>query len=239
MGDVDDARAVQGLIERALANDDEDNHSYWAVVRELQQRDSRVTLNAMVDLCKKNSEASQRLGLNVLAQLGFRSGRPFLEESLPVVLAFCDPNLSAPVLVDAIAALGHLHDLRGLEPVLRCSTHRDADVRFQVASSLPYVAGDPPDPRAVDALIILMGDGKSEVRDWATFGLGTQLDVDSESVREALLTRMRDPDGDTAGEALVGLATRGDQRVIDEIRALLGSPTVGNLIVEAAAKMGD
>jgi HEAT repeat protein len=108
-----------------------------------------------------------------------------------------------------------------------------------VATSLSNCAGDPPNTRALDALITLTSDENSDVRDWATFGLGAQLDVDDEHIREALLARLDDPDGDTAGEAIFGLAARNDPRVIEEISHRLGQPDVGNLIVEVAAKMGD
>jgi hypothetical protein len=52
----------------------------------------------------------------------------------------------------------------------------------------------------------------AKVRGWATFCLGSELDADGPAVREALLRRVDDPEGDAAGEALVGLARRGDPR---------------------------
>ncbi len=233
------AAEAQALIERALAISDEEDEHYWALVGDLQRLSGPNTFEAMVDLCRANSEAKQRLGLNVLAQLGYESGRPFLEQTLPIVISFCESTGSVPVLRDALAALGHLHDPRGLESVLHLVEHPNEDVRWQVASSLPFVAGDPPDPRSVEALITLTSDEDSDVRDWATFGLGTQLEIDDERIRQALMDRLDDPDGDTAGEALVGLAARHDPRVVERISARLEQPSVGNLIIEAAEKMGD
>jgi hypothetical protein len=89
MGTVQGSAAkLQALIEGALAISNEDDENYWALVGELQQLSGPTTFQAMVDLCRTNSEAKRRLGLNVLAQLGYKSGRPFLEETLPVVISF-------------------------------------------------------------------------------------------------------------------------------------------------------
>ena len=84
-----------------------------------------------------------------------------------------------------------------------------------------------------------MEDPDPGVRDWATFGLGSLLDVDTAEVREALLARVDDVGGDTAGEALVGLARRKDPRALDPINRWLASTDAGNLIVEAAAELAD
>ncbi|MGD0254521.1 MAG: HEAT repeat domain-containing protein [Acidimicrobiales bacterium] len=230
---------VQGLVDRALEIDDEDDDRYWDLVHELHRLGDRQTFQTTADLCRESSASRRRLGLNVLAQLGYESGRPFLEDSLPIVIGLCGRGEPDAVLVAAAAALGHLHDHRGLEALLGLANHHNSDVRWMVATSLSNCAGDPPNTRALDALITLTSDENSDVRDWATFGLGAQLDVDDEHIREALLARLDDPDGDTAGEAIFGLAARNDPRVIEEISHRLGQPDVGNLIVEVAAKMGD
>lgn len=231
--------SLETLIGRALKIDDEEDHAYWEIVTELQRRGDQSTFDAMAQLCVSTAESSRRLGLNVLAQLGFETGRPFLEASLPIVTRFCQIDMAEAVLVDAVAALGHLHDIRGLEPVLRVVEHDSDQVRMTAAMALPHVAGEPPDERAVEALIRLSDDDDPSVRDWATFGLGSQLEVDSPPIRDALLARIEDVGGDTMGEAMVGLAARGDLRIFDRLAAVLSGPEPGNLMVEAAARLGD
>lgn len=71
------------------------------------------------------------------------------------------------------------------------------------------------DERAVGTLLRLMADEDADVRDWATFGLGSMNEVDSSEIREALVNRLDDPNATVAAEALVGLARRGDQRAVD------------------------
>jgi HEAT repeat protein len=110
--------------------------------------------------------------------------------------------------------------------------------RHSVAFAIRGAAGDPPSPHAIEALIALSADLDGETRDWATFGLGSQLeDEDTEAIRDALAARLDDPDGDTSGEALLGLAGRRDPRALPVLLARLDDDP-GNLIVEAAAALG-
>ena len=76
-----------------------------------------------------------------------------------------------------------------------------------------------------------------DVRDWATFGLGSQLDADSDAIRAALAARLHGQSGDAAGEALLGLVRRHDPRALSPLLSSLQTDP-GNLIVEAAAELG-
>jgi HEAT repeat protein len=84
----------------------------------------------------------------------------------------------------------------------------------------------------------LSQDLDARVRDWSTFGLGTQLEVDTPEILAALLARVEDIDADTRAEALAGLAKRRDLRVVVPLRRALESGTVGSLEVEAAGELG-
>lgn len=77
------------------------------------------------------------------------------------------------------------------------------------------------------------------IRDWATFGVGSILDIDSAEIRDALARRLSDTGADTSGEAMVGLARRNDPRCFEVIDRALAAEDVGNLVVEAAAELGD
>jgi HEAT repeat protein len=83
------------------------------------------------------------------------------------------------------------------------------------------------------------------VRDWATFGLGSQIDLDTPRIREALCARLNDPDPITRAEAFVGLARRKDEGVLSPLIAALGSTQLDefdprqDLVLEAAWEIAD
>ena len=85
----------------------------------------------------------------------------------------------------------------------------------------------------------LMEDANEQVRDWSTFGLGSQTDLDGAEVREALFRRLDDDNCDARDEAILGLARRREPRVTPVVEALLQEEQVGRLIVEAAAYLAD
>jgi HEAT repeat protein len=232
------AMSVDDIVAKAL-NEGADGGTYWGYVSHLQKLGTRAVFERAAALCSATGAPSRRLGLDILAQLGYEVGRPFVEQALPIAIELAsDPELS--VRVSAISALGKQWDVRALPTVLEHRLDADPDVRLAVAQAVPSVVSDPPEADAVASLLELMRDSACDVRDWATLGIGTLLeDVDGDDIRQALTERLDDPDGDTAGEALVGLARRRDPGIIERVRGLLAEPNVGNLTVEAAGELAD
>jgi hypothetical protein len=67
-------------------------------------------------------------------------------------------------------------------------------------------------PEARQTLIERLEDSDEDVRDWATFGLGSLSQEDSPEIREALRKRLDDPFEGARLEAIWGLAQRKEQR---------------------------
>ncbi len=65
---------------------------------------------------------------------------------------------------------------------------------------------------AIATLIELMDDAEDNVRDWATFELGTQCEVDTPAIRDALRKRLTDSYEEARSEAIWGLARRKDEQ---------------------------
>jgi len=125
-------------------------------------------------------------------------------------------------------------------------THPDARVRLALVRALPggAVAADEADDtaltgRVVDALVALTRDGEPRVRDWAAFGLA-QVEADSPAVRDALAVLLDDQDLDTRSEALLALASTGDDRARTALLERLRSDTNLTLLeLEAAVVLAD
>lgn len=241
------AEDVDILVQQALAIEDLDDDERWRIVRQLHARRDRHGFDAACLLASAETDHERILGIDILAQFGAApadspttesqtTSHPYLAETLPIVLAALDDD-NVEILVSAITAAAHLGDDSLLGAVLGHGRHPSEHVRLNVAFALASVAGDPPAAQAVVELIRLSSDVDPEVRDWATFAIGTLLkEIDSEPVRDALAARLDDPEGDSAGEALVGLARRRDGRALAPLLARLDDHP-GNLVIEAAAEL--
>lgn len=164
------------------------------------------------------------------------------EDELAALIATVeDPNTSSSDLIATIAALSDLRRPEPLAAVVAHTDHPDPDVRFAVAAGLPAIAGTEwlaADHPAVVALLKLTTDADSSIRDWATFGLGSQLLVDGPEIRECLWARVDDPDVDTSEEAMAGLARRRDNRIIAHVERALADLDVSRLMIQVAACLG-
>jgi hypothetical protein len=89
---------------------------------------------------------------------------------------------------------------------MRHSHHPHRDIRFAFAVALPACLAEGVSSSATAALLSLMEDQDEEVRDLATFGVGSLLEIDGPEIPDALVRRLADPGADTSGEAMVGLA---------------------------------
>ncbi|MEV0250548.1 HEAT repeat domain-containing protein [Nocardia sp. NPDC050712] len=224
------------LLERALVVGDPEDDRWWRTVTELQHRTDRDTFDAVAALLDSTDSTTRLLAVDILSQYGYAHEKPFLEEALPLFAAAAqDPD--PRVVASAIGGFGHHYDPRGLPAVLPHITSPERGIRFSAAVALATIAGDPPAPEAVDALVLLSTDPEDMVRDWAVFGLGTQLEIDTPAVRDALAARLDDHDPETAAEAAMGLARRGDDRAVAALHTMLAHEP-STLALEAATVLG-
>jgi HEAT repeat protein len=226
-----DPRTNEELISAALMRrPDED--SYWDSVWILQRRDTLELLNRARELGQSPARAERRLGADILGQLG-SPARTFPEQCVAALLEMLEGEKDADVLQAILIALGHLGQSEAIEPASQFRAHPDPGVRHGVVLALMGHE----DQRAVECLIELSKDEDARNRDWATFGLGSQINLDTPAIREALIERANDADSDTRSEAITGLVERGDRRVIPVLVRELTSDCVGTQAVEAAARI--
>jgi len=166
------------------------------------------------EYCASPIAAERAGGLSVLSQWG-RDNRHSSERVALAIEALEDSDLS--VVRAAAWVLAHLSGMQGTEPanvaLIGLAGHTDSEVRWAVVFGL----GGREYSAALETLMVLMFDANDEVRDWATFGLGTQCKADSASIREALRARLTDPAKAVRHEALWGLAARRDSAGLEEL----------------------
>jgi HEAT repeat protein len=233
-----DPRSTLELIQEAMEYEAEEPHedpySYNKALAVLHYRATREVFDEAVRLCKEGTPDEKILGASILGQLGIPE-RAFTKESLAVLLPMLEQETDVEVLQAVGFALGHLRDPEAIPHLIRLKNHSDDRVRYGVVHGLLTHE----DQRAIDALIELSQDVDEDVRNWATFGLGSQIETDTSEIRDALFRRVTDPHDETRGEALVGLAARHDERVLQPLIAELEGEMTWTHALEGAELLKD
>jgi HEAT repeat protein len=196
------------LFQASFLSDREDDTA-WDAVRILRRRGTEEVFQLAVQYCKSAVPLERARGLDVLAQLGAgkaRSERPHFDESVAVAVEHLHDE-DALVVNSAAWALAHLGGDTAISALIPMREDPDPSVRWAVANGLNgSERGD-----AIAAIVELMDDVDHNVRDWATFALGTQCPVDSPEIREALRKRLDDSFEEARDEAVWGLAQHKDR----------------------------
>lgn len=209
MREIDDSWSTAALIEAAFIEkyDCEPDSPCPATVA-LHARGSREVLEAALTLCRSLDPKWRSLGAAILGELAFPD-RTFPEECCDALVGLLRHDTSQEVVISAIYALGHLGNRRCDPDLLVLKDHPEPAIRKGVAFSLLGTTL----PAAIPVLLQLMEDHHDETRDWATTTLGQAVCFNSNEIRDALLRRAAtDSDDIIRGEALCGLARRGDRR---------------------------
>ena len=223
------SRSVIEHCRESVDHDDSDDG-----VALLQYRGTRAEYELGIEYSQSPDPRNRMLGADLLGQLGW-GDRTFLEESVQVLISMLqDPDVG--VIGRAAIALGHRSDPQAIPHLIELAKHEHSDVRYGVVAGL--LGHEEPD--AIKALILLTKDADAEVRNWALFGLGSQIETDTPAIRTALFEGLQASDSEARGEAMVGLAIRGDARVVDAILQEWDSePYISQLSIEAAEAIGD
>jgi HEAT repeat protein len=219
-------KSSEDIIQEAYLENDEE--VYWSLIAELHKRGTVNEFNLSVKLCDSEDPVDREIGADILGQLGWQK-KAFQEESIPILIEL----LSDPVddaISSAAYALGHRNAAEAVKPLLRHKKHPNPRVRHGVVFGLLSLE----DTDAINCLIDLTNDKDDEVRNWATFGLGSLIDVNSDDIRDALEKRLTDSVSEIRGEAFVGLAARGCDSIVEMLIQELNGTDIGTLMLEAA-----
>jgi hypothetical protein len=222
------------LFERLLNN--QSTRTYWDNVKELCTRPEKKVFKRCTALVKSKLPRERRIGIDVLSQLG-GAERPFEAQTLSLYLRILPAEKDVKVLQSLLHAIGHNNkglDNEGIEALSYLIRHSYTIIRYALVFALKGVDK----PGAIDILIALSADKDTDIRDWATFALGSQITRNNKAIRDALWARVNDPDEDTRLEAIAGLATRKDPRINAVIRKELLTGEAGTLLFEAIVELG-
>ena len=223
----DDARSTEELVSFALSELSEE--LAWQAVTVLHFRGTEEVLERAQRLATSSCNRERRLGADILGQLGVPD-RTFPVECTEILCRMLSVEEDAQVLASILIALSFQNCSDAISLVTGFLDHSDPAVRHAVVLALASAEC----PEAITYLVSLSRDADDDVRDWATFTLGTLFETDTPQIRDALFERIADRHDDTRGEALLGLARRKDSRIVDALKTELGSDCVGALAVEAA-----
>lgn len=210
----------------------------WEVLQEARAH-GRAAFDAALVLLSSDEAADRSLGCHLLVVLCNPDEEEWGREVATVMAGLAVGEHDAEVLCCLATALGFARHRLGLPALVGLSTHPDSDVRQQAAQALPSCAEGADGVLLSATLLALMADPDDDVRDWATFGLGTLTDFDGPAVREGLVICMGDENLEVRDEALLGLARRRDPRLVAFLVARLEEESVGMLAVEAATYARD
>ncbi|EDM26136.1 lyase containing HEAT-repeat [Lentisphaera araneosa HTCC2155] len=226
-----DPRSSREIIQlyRSEIEDDDSSTSLATV----HYRSSQEEFDLGLEYCQSEDRWDRATGADVLAQLDWEK-KAFYKETVDVLLSLLSDE-NTEVLYCATVGLGHRHDARAIPDLLKLVDHESEDVRYGVVHGLSRYE----DPGAIAALITLSKDSDEDIRNWAIFGLGSQIETDTPEIRQALFEALDEPHDEARGEALVGLAERGDERVVSALLEEWQLDSVGILSLEAAELIAD
>ncbi len=213
------------LIDNTLEED-----VYWANIRELRSRPSDEVYKKAVELTKAYNPSHKSIGILILAQLGFK---PRFNQSKTVNLYFelLNKKQDYKVIEDILYGIGHNNSnlsTNQIDSIIKFASNEITEVRQALLSAISGINN----PKAIEVLINLTNDSEDSIRDWATFGLGSQLDVSSPEILEALWQRTEDSVEEVRVEAIAGLVNRNIPEVKNVIIKILESGKFGTQLLD-------
>ena len=235
--------ALGALLGRAIelhrgATNQDGYEPIWSVL-DAAKEFGRDAVEAAMTLLTSEDSSARAVACDLLGTLCEVNAPELGAEVASALIELAESDGDADVLWSIARALGSAQDHRGLVVLARLARHSDGDIRYQVALALPFCEDGADPEQLAQALIDLTEDPDDQVRNVATFGLGTQTDLDAPNVRAALGRRLADEHQDVRDEAIVGLARRRNGGLLPIVAARIQHDEVGKLAVEAAAYLSD
>ena len=223
---------IEELFQKTLQGDYDDDEP-WAAVSAVRKIATQEVFDRSAEWCLSSDPLKRSRGYDILGQIG-NFNEALLARAFEVLAAAIVSEEDVRALNSVIHAIGHTYVDGGGKFILPYVNHADPTIRRAVAFALSSFHDE---ADSVGGLMTLMRDVDEDVRDWATFGVGSMSTLDSPTIREALLRNTADPNIDVREEAIDGLAQRKDERVLPLLFAALETDDLPPRIAEACSLM--
>jgi len=267
LGPLGDPRVVPALI---TALKDTEAPVRLAAVRVLANMNDTRAAEPLLAMITDRDITVRREATALLGRLAARCTDAAVRSRIidSLLAAIKSPQVSLPLRIAAVSALGEVHDPR-LVPVL-CLLLDDSTqlIRLNAAQALgtqqdvravpslmarahdadPAVRGavltslgQIGDPRAADLLLAALGDGNSAIRGAASQGIFNLLPDDSARIADRLATLLTDGDREVRRNAVTLLGNLGDPRAIDATIVLLkdAQPNIRGMALQTLLRIDD
>ncbi len=202
----------------------------WGTIRILRSRPSQNLFEKCVELINSNDQKKKIIGIDILAQLG-KDKRPFRKKTLKIYFELLNSETNVNVLFSILSGISFNEKELNKKQINQICSFQNSNsdlIKQGIVNALGFIE----DEKAIDVLIKFSKDKANHIRSWATFYIG-QVDFDNESIREALWNRINDKHQETRMEAIIGLAKRKDNRVLEIINQELTKDDFGSMLFEA------
>jgi len=226
------------IINRLIFN--KTTKTYWNNISELRSRASKELFEKCVELTKSQNDKERMIGIDLLAQLSDKNRiRPFSKKVIGIYINLLKKENNPINLMSILYGIGHnsenITKNTHIELICTFKNHQEDCVREGVTFALNGIDNE----NAIETLIFLSEDRRTYIRNWATFGIGTQLEIDNSDIRKCLWKRVYDKHQDTKLEAIYGLAKRKDKDIKTIIVKELQNYEFGTLLFDAIEELND
>ncbi|MET3539221.1 HEAT repeat domain-containing protein [Chryseobacterium limigenitum] len=218
----------ESLIQKAHKAKTETN--YWNQITPLRQFVNEEMISRCFQLIDSDDLKFKQIGIDVLCQLG-RNRKIFIKKLFEKLFYIFETPIDENLICTSLFAIGHNNEYlktKHIRTLKKFQNSKSKDIRYSLTFCLMGIKNE----IAVKMLIKLAQDKSPKVRDWATFGLGSQMKTDNDEIRNILYKNSFSKDNQTRQEAIKGLANRKDERVKDIILKELNSQNFSSLIFD-------
>lgn len=223
------------IFDRLFHN--KSNKTYWQNISVLRQRPTKNVFSICVKLAESDKPHCRIIAYDILAQLGLMP-RPFSKQTIELLFQHLETEDDPTAMMSLLYAIGH-HDkvLNRLQVDQLCALSATDD--SSVKEGLLFALNGIDNAKAILVLIMFSKDKLSNIRNWATFGLGSQIKRNTRQIRSALWDRVNDKHQETKLEAIAGLAIRKDMRVSEIIKRELIAGERSKVLFDAILDLND